>query len=161
MQETWVWSLGQEDPLEEELETHSSILVWKIPWTEEPGRLQTTGLQSQTQLSNWAHNPTLKIRPRSNSSEQRTFCFDKKKNIHPFYNSSRLFWCLLFLWCSAFRAYEVSEEEDFPYIGTVCVCPQLLSCVQLFLTAWTVACQAPLSMEFSRKEYWSACHFLL
>ena len=41
MKETWVWSLGQEDPLEEEMATHSSILAWKIPWTEEPGRLHT------------------------------------------------------------------------------------------------------------------------
>ena len=38
-QETWVQSLGQEDPLEEEMATHSRILTWKIPWTEEPGRL--------------------------------------------------------------------------------------------------------------------------
>ena len=40
-----VLSLGQEDPLEWEMATHSSILAWKIPWTEEPGRLQSTGLQ--------------------------------------------------------------------------------------------------------------------
>ena len=40
-QETWVRSLGQEDPLEKEMETHSSILAWRIPWTEEPGRLQS------------------------------------------------------------------------------------------------------------------------
>ena len=40
MQETWVQSLGQEDPLEKEMATHSSILAWKIPWTEESGRLQ-------------------------------------------------------------------------------------------------------------------------
>ena len=38
-QETWVQSLGQEDPLEKEMATHSSILPWRIPWTEEPGRL--------------------------------------------------------------------------------------------------------------------------
>ena len=43
--ETWVQSLGQEDPLEKEMATHSSILAWKIPWTEEPGRLQFMGLQ--------------------------------------------------------------------------------------------------------------------
>jgi len=43
MQETWVLSLGQEDPLEESMATHSSILAWRIPWTEEPGRLQSTG----------------------------------------------------------------------------------------------------------------------
>ena len=45
MQETWVQSLGQEDPLEKELATHSSILAWKIPWTEEPGGLQSIGSQ--------------------------------------------------------------------------------------------------------------------
>ena len=53
MQETWVWSLGQEDPVEKEMATHSSILAWEIPWTEEPGKLQSVGLQkSKTQLSN-------------------------------------------------------------------------------------------------------------
>ena len=41
MQETQVGSLGQEDPLEKEMATHSSILAWRIPWTEEPGRLQS------------------------------------------------------------------------------------------------------------------------
>ena len=41
----WVWSLGQEDPLEKEMATHSSILAWRIPWTEEPGKLQSMGLQ--------------------------------------------------------------------------------------------------------------------
>ena len=45
MQETWVSSLGQEDPLEKEMATHSSILAWEIPWTEEPGGLQSTGSQ--------------------------------------------------------------------------------------------------------------------
>ena len=43
--ETWVRSLDQEDPLEKEMATHSSILVWKIPWTEELGGLQSTGLK--------------------------------------------------------------------------------------------------------------------
>ena len=43
MQETWVRSLGWEDPLEDEMATHSSILAWKIPWIEEPDRLQSTG----------------------------------------------------------------------------------------------------------------------
>ena len=44
MQETWVQSLGQEDPFEKEMATHSSTLAWKIPWTEEPGGLQSMGL---------------------------------------------------------------------------------------------------------------------
>ena len=52
VQETWVGSLGQEDSLEKEMATHSSILTWRIPWTEEPGGLQSVGLQSQTRLSN-------------------------------------------------------------------------------------------------------------
>ena len=45
MQETWVGSLGQEDPLEKGMAAHSSILAWRIPWTEEPGGLQSVGSQ--------------------------------------------------------------------------------------------------------------------
>ena len=45
MQKTWVQSLGREDPLEKEMATHSSTLAWKIPWMEEPGRLQSMGSQ--------------------------------------------------------------------------------------------------------------------
>ena len=50
IQETQVKSLGQEDPLEDSMATHSSILAWRIPKTEEPGRLQSTGSQSRTRL---------------------------------------------------------------------------------------------------------------
>ena len=46
MQETWVQSLGWEDTLEKAMATHSTILAWRIPWTEEPGRLQSMGSQS-------------------------------------------------------------------------------------------------------------------
>ena len=45
MQETWVRSLCREDPLEKEMATHSSVLAWRIPWTEEPGRLRSMGSQ--------------------------------------------------------------------------------------------------------------------
>ena len=45
MQETWVRTLGQEDPLEKEMATHPSILAWRIPWMEEPGGLQSMGSQ--------------------------------------------------------------------------------------------------------------------
>ena len=45
MQETWVQSLGQEDPLEKGMATHATILAWRILWTEEPGRLQSMGSQ--------------------------------------------------------------------------------------------------------------------
>ena len=51
MWEIWILPLGREDPLEEYVATHFSILVWRIPWTEESGRLQSMGLQSRTQLS--------------------------------------------------------------------------------------------------------------
>ena len=52
MRETWVWSLGREDPLEKEMATHSSILAWRIPWTEEPDGLQST--VSQRVGHDWA-----------------------------------------------------------------------------------------------------------
>ena len=45
MWETWVQSLGREDPLEKEMATHASTIAWKIPWMEEPGGLQSMGLQ--------------------------------------------------------------------------------------------------------------------
>ena len=50
--ETWLWALGQEDPLEKEMAPHSSILAWKILWMEEPGRLQST--ESQRVEHDWA-----------------------------------------------------------------------------------------------------------
>ena len=55
MQETLVQSLGWKDPLEEEMATHSSILAQKIPWTEEPGRLQSMGLQ-KLDMTKHKHN---------------------------------------------------------------------------------------------------------
>ena len=51
MQEMQVQSLGQDDPLEKEMATHSSILAWKIPQTEEPGRLQSMGLQKKLDMT--------------------------------------------------------------------------------------------------------------
>ena len=51
MQEMWVGSLGWEDPLDEGMATHSSILAWRIPWAEEPGKLQSMGSQTWTQLN--------------------------------------------------------------------------------------------------------------
>ena len=62
MRETWVWSLGGEDPLEKEMATYSSTLAWKTPWTEEPGRLQSLGSQRVrhdwvTSLPSWELHP--------------------------------------------------------------------------------------------------------
>ena len=50
MQETWIQSLGQEDLLEKEMAIHSSMLAWRVPWTEEPGGLQSLGLQESDTL---------------------------------------------------------------------------------------------------------------
>ena len=91
MQETQVWFLGQEDPLEKEMAIHSSILAWKIPWTEESGGLQFLGLQRVRH--NWATNTRL-------------------------------------------------DSVQFSSV-------QSLSCVQLFATPWTPACQASLSITNS------------
>ena len=58
MQETWVRFLGREDSLEKEMATHSNTLAWRIPWTEEPGGLQSMGSQSWTQLSDYTSSTT-------------------------------------------------------------------------------------------------------
>ena len=55
MQEMWVWSLGRAHPLEKEMATHSSIPDWKIPWSEEPGGLQSMGLQKSLREKTTAH----------------------------------------------------------------------------------------------------------
>ena len=60
MQETWVQSLGWEDPLEKGMATHSSILAWRIPWTQEPSSLQS--MESQWVRYDWATNITILIR---------------------------------------------------------------------------------------------------
>ena len=63
LQETLVLSLSHEDPLEEEMAAHSSTLTWEIPWTEEPGRLQSMGEQkSRTGLSNYTTTMPLRAR---------------------------------------------------------------------------------------------------
>ena len=56
MQEVWVPSLVWDNPLEKEMATHSSNLAWEIPWTEEPGRLQSMGLQSRTRLGDFTYS---------------------------------------------------------------------------------------------------------
>ena len=60
MRETWVQSLGQEDPMEKEMATHSSTLAWKTPWTEEPDRLQSMGLQrvGQDEVTSFSLSPS-------------------------------------------------------------------------------------------------------
>ena len=70
MWETWVWSLGGKDPLEKGMATHFGILAWRIPWTEEPGGLQSTGLQRVRH--DWATDTLI----------QYDFCPYKRKSGH-------------------------------------------------------------------------------
>ena len=70
MQETWVQSLGQDDPLRKEMATYSSIFVWKIPWTEEPGRLQSIRVQKN---QTWLRDKITPIGLQSEVSSLMTF----------------------------------------------------------------------------------------
>ena len=73
MWEMWVWSLGWENPLEKGMATHSSILAWKIPWTEEPGGLQFMG--SQRVRHNWVNN-----------TQTHTFCLSNNMDLSLYIN---------------------------------------------------------------------------
>ena len=75
MQETLVWSLGQEDPLEKEMATHSSTLAWRIPWMEKPGELQSMG--SQRVRHNWAISQKEGSNPKDMSQKSKP----KKKEL--------------------------------------------------------------------------------
>ena len=74
MKETWVQSPGWEDTLEEEMATHSNILAWEIPWTEEPSRLQSTGLPRVRH--DWAQHSSTK----SSSMNKNSATEDEKDN---------------------------------------------------------------------------------
>ena len=76
MQETQIWSLGWEDSLEKEMATHSSILAWRIPWTEEPGRLQSIGLKRVRH--DWVTNYMYHFTPTLQWNE---YCADIKNNV--------------------------------------------------------------------------------
>ena len=84
-QETWVQSLSQEDPLEEEMATHSGILAWKIPWTEEPGGLQSMGSQRVRHNGVTEHALTL------------TYLTVSRGNIYKMSNSVRIWFVLSLL----------------------------------------------------------------
>ena len=124
MQETRVRSLSQEDPLENEMATHSSVLAWRTAWTEEPGRLWPMG--SQRVGHRWRRlTPTID----SYYTHQR----------HPPPQVARLYsrhWLTCLIQCKA--RWKLQH---------VLCCAWLPSRVQLFATPWTAAHQAPLSMR--------------
>ena len=88
MWETWIRSLGWEDPLEKEMAVHSSILAWRIPWTEEPGGLQSMG--SLLVRHNWVSNTFTflsRMSPYLEGKGTSIFCFEKSKYIWKFFFS--------------------------------------------------------------------------
>ena len=87
--ETGVWSLGQEDPLEKGMTTHSSICIWRIPWTEEPGELQFIGSQSQTGLKWLSTQAHVTI-----ESKTSFLMIDHWQISSPIFSSSLLFFAL-------------------------------------------------------------------
>ena len=132
MQETWVWSLGWEGSLEKGMATHSSILAWRIPWTEESGRLQSTGLQ-ESNMTEWL---TLSLSMTNNDGLPVILIINMyQKYVH-------LDFVLSF-----------SQIDNKPWWWFSC------SVASDSANPWTVACQAPLSMGFSRQNYWSGVPF--
>ena len=126
MLETWVRSLGQEDPLEKGMATHSSLLAWRIPCTEEPGGLQSMGLQRV-----WHHWSDLACtRTKSNTA----LLLMKTELVQD-------------------KRWEGQNTEFFECVRSC------FSCVWPFAIPRMVACQAPLSVGFSRDEYWSGLPF--
>ena len=176
MWETWVQSLCQEDPLEKEMATHSSILAWRIPWTEEPGGLQSTGWQ--TVGRDWATNTSL-----------QTSCFFPLQFVMlpvtpqvPYNSHSPLSPGHLAAAAAAAKSLQSCPTLCDPIAGSPPSSPvpgilqartlewvaisfsnarkwkvkvKSLSRVRPSGTPWTSAFQAPPSMGFSRREYWS------
>ena len=101
IQETWVWSLGWEDPLEEGMAAHSSILAWRIPWTEEPGGLQSMG--SQRLRHDWVTSTTYRVNLRLSSHLSQKSIFILKKKYTHYINAMLMLYLtklILILWCS-------------------------------------------------------------
>ena len=134
MQETWVWSLGQEDPLEKGIATHSSILTWRIPWTEKSGGLQSMGWQ-RARCAN-ANAKSLQSCP--------TLC-DPIDGSPPGSTIPGILQARILEWVAM----------SFSNAWKRKVKVKSLSHVRLLATPWTAAYQAPPSTGFSRQEYWS------
>ena len=120
-QEIWVRSLGGEDPLEEGMATCSSILAWRIPWTEEPGRLQFIGLQRVE------HNWTNLVSTHIGKYQREETCLVNTGSLHGESHSRFVH----------YRRF------------AVVVVVQLLSCVRLFVIWWIIAHQSSLSFIIS------------
>ena len=144
MQETQVQSLVQEYPLEKGMATHSNILAWRIPWSEDPGRLQSMGSQnSWTLLSAHTHTHT-QVKFQNQHSNQMLL------SLNPVHDSPS----------SQLTPNQVCISDLYPphFLGSESVNHSMES--DSFVTPWTVAHQASLSMGFSRQVYWSGLPLL-
>ena len=189
-QKILVWSSGGEDPREKEMATHASILAWKMPWTEERGRIQPTG--SKRVGRNWACTRRASAAAAKLLQSCPTLCdpIDGSPPGSPvpgIVQTRALEWVAI----SFSNAWKVKSEKEVaqlcPTLGdptdgsppgspvpgilqprtlewvaisfsNACkwkVKEKLLSRVRPLATLWTAAYQAPPSMRFSRKEYWS------
>ena len=149
-QEMWVWSLDQEGHLEENMATHSSILTWVMPWTEEPGRLQSIG--SQRVRHNWsdlAWKHSVILAATAKSLQSRPTLCDPIDGSPPGSPVPGILQARTLEWVA------ISFSNAWNWKVKV----KSLSCVQLLATPWTAAYQAPLPMGFSRQEYWSGLPF--
>ena len=161
MWESWVWSLGQKDALEKEMATHSSILAWRIPLTEEPGELQSLGLQKVGH--HWATNTHTHTHTHTQTHGMilRCWCF------------VRFVWLLLLLLFFPFSLnwMSITGTLCLPYhcilgadnwFSSFCRWEGILfldGLCQPFVMPWTVALQVSLSVGFYRQKYWSGLPF--
>jgi len=173
-----VWSLGQENPLEEEMATHSSSLAWKIPWTEKRGRLQSIVLQSvRHDWSDLAHMNAHIAHDQGHGGRGRKWGGAQKREGVGGPGSQEGFsgrgrgaylrgstarggktWCGLGLRvCVGTQGKEVRGEKRQVKESESKV--KWLRRVRLFATPWTVAYHASPSMGFSRQDYWSGLPF--
>ena len=157
MRETWVRSLGWEDPLEKEMATHSSILAWKTPWTEGPRRLQSMG--SQRVRHDWTIS--LSLVEKYNWHNQKTLLGNIVSRLGWLHCLARLS-DLIVSRCPVTSLHLQACVVRSCYQSLTRLCELrccLLSCVGLFAIPWTVAHQALPYMGFSRQEYWSGLPF--
>ena len=155
MQETWVGSLDWREPLEEGMATHSSILAWRIPRTEEPGGLQSLG--SQRVKHDWGTMHSFAAIHLSLSVIQKKKKIERLQNIFSY--SLQCFW-----FCSCFLRFLFLSGKALSEIFPV-LCVQSHNHVQLFTVPWTIACQASPSTKsrwlFTTSTTWEDQNFLL
>ena len=140
-QKILVWSSGGEDPREKEMATHASVLAWKMPWTEERGRIQSTG--SKRVGRNWAHTHRSSAAAAKSLQSCPTLC-DPVDGSPPGSPNPGILQARTLEWVA------ISFSNAWKWKVKV----KSLSRVRLLATPRTAAHQAAPSMGFSRLEYW-------